>query len=125
MMETVLERIATALERIANKELGPAPEPRKRAPKEPAAPAAASAPEPEVETAATPTDDDFLDTPAPKAQLKEITKDDVKEAMVLLRKKIGDTPALKHFKDWGGADTLTSLSKDKYAYVYSQAVKLL
>lgn len=118
-IEQTLERIATALETLAQRPAAtpaPAAEPpaaaRTRKPKDPPPPEPAAAP---------PADDPFGDEP--DTDRPELTEEDVRKAMVALRKKVGNDPALKLFKKVGGVETLKALPKEKYAAVYDAAIE--
>jgi hypothetical protein len=122
-LETILERIAVALEaRVTGAGIPTTDAPKAAA--EPAKPAkarkaATPPPEPTPEPEGD-EDDDFLGGDEEGAE-KEYTVDDVREALVAYRTKFGAEPAKKLLKTAGKVDTLGALEAANYAAVVKAA----
>lgn len=141
-IESTLERIAVALEKIANPQIshvatytkdelikadpGPmipvsepaATEPKRRGrpPKVEPDPVQPSKP---VKLDASPMS--FLDDPAPAGATKVYTLEEVREALVACQKRTFPERARKALKDAGGVDVLPQLAEDRFAAVIAAA----
>lgn len=139
-IEALLERIAVATETVARTITTPAPpvpanvpsgeamtspppatEPRKRGrpPKveTPVAPPADTG----IDFGDAPADDDFL-SEAPVAPPKEVTKVEVRDALVALQERTGNPETARALlKRVGSADSLGTLAADKFAAVIEAA----